>query len=205
MANRSHSFENAAMDYAVGMELDAPLEVARWRPLVQWVLGIPHIALAVVLGRVGQVVAVISWFAIVFTGRLPEGLANFQCLVIRYQARAFTYALWLYEDYPPFAFAMTPTEPGGSPVRVDLTTELEDRNRLTVGLRLFWLIPIAHYAVVMAIAAIVVGIIGFFAVLFTGRWPEGLRRFLVGVTRLSVRVNAYGSLLVDDYPPFSLN
>ena len=192
-------------DYPVDVALDAPLTVARWRPLVQWFVGIPHLALAVVLGRVGQVVGIISWFAIVFTGRLPAGLANFQCLVIRYQTRAFTYALWLHEDYPPFEFAMTAADPDGSPVRVELAAKLEDRNRLSIGLRLFYLIPIALFAIVVGIAAVVVAFIGFFAVLFTGRWPEGMRNFLVGATRLSVRVNAYGSLLLDDYPPFSLD
>jgi len=40
-------------------------------------------------------------------------------------------------------------------------------------------------------------------VLFTGRWPSGLRSFVIGVMRLNVRVQAYGLLLVDDYPPFS--
>jgi hypothetical protein len=179
--------------------------MARWRPLVQWILALPHLILAGVIGRVGQVVGVISWFAIVFTGRLPEGLANFQCMAIRYQARAGAYAFFLYEDYPPFTFAMTAEEPGDSPLRVNLAAELENRNRLTVGLRILWLIPIALFAVVVAIGAFFVAIAGFFAVLFTGRWPEGMRRFLVGVTRLSVRVNAYGSLLVDEYPPFSLD
>ena len=193
------------MDYGIDVALDAPLEIANWRPLVQWLLGIPHLFLAGVLGRVGQVVAVISWFAIVFTGRLPEGLANFQCLVIRYQTRAYTYAFWLYADYPLFDFTMTPPDPGGSPVRVDLATRLEDRNRLTVGLRLLWLIPIALFLVMVSVAAVVVAIVGFFAVLFTGRWPDGIRRFLIGRTRLSVRVGAYASLLIDDYPPFSLN
>jgi hypothetical protein len=193
------------VDYPVDVALDAPLEIANWRPLVQWLLAIPHLVLAGVIGRVGQVVAVISWFAIVFTGRLPQGLADFQCLVIRYQARASTYAFWLYDAYPPFDFTMTPADPGGSPFRVELTAKLEDRNRLTVGLRILWLIPIALFLVVVAIAAVVVAFLGFFAVLFTGRWPEGMRRFLLGVTRLSVRVNAYGSLLLDEYPPFSLD
>jgi len=193
------------VDYGIDVALDAPLEIANWRPLVQWLLGIPHLFLAGVLGRVGQVVAVISWFAIVFTGRLPEGLANFQCLVIRYQTRAYTYAFWLYADYPLFDFTMTPPDPGGSPVRVDLATRLEDRNRLTVGLRILWLIPIALFLVVVSVAAVVVAILGFFAVLFTGRWPDGMRRFLIRRTRLSVRVGAYASLLIDDYPPFSLN
>jgi hypothetical protein len=192
------------VDYPIDASVDAPLEIANWRPLVHWLLGIPHLFLAGVLGRVGQVVAIISWFAIVFTGRLPEGLANFQYLVIRYQTRAFTYAAWLYQDYPPFTFDMTAADPGGSPVRVHLTARLEDRNRLTVGLRLFWLIPIALFSILVALGAIVVLFLSFFAVLFTGRWPEGMRRYIVGVIRLSVRVNAYGSLLVDEYPPFSL-
>ena len=66
-----------------------------------------------VLGNVGGVIAVISCFAIVFTGRLPDGLATFQCLVVRYTARAYSYALWLREPYPAFDFSMTPEDPGG--------------------------------------------------------------------------------------------
>jgi hypothetical protein len=94
---------------------------------------------------------------------------------------------------------MTPADPGESPLRVELTTRLENRNRLTVALRLLWLIPIAVFLVVVDIAAVVVALVGFFAVLFMGRWPAGIRRFVVGATRLSVRVNAYGSLLLDAY------
>jgi hypothetical protein len=48
-------------------------------------------------------------------------------------------------------------------------------------------------------------VIAFFAVLFTGRWPEGLRSFVVGVMRWGTRVNAYLLLLTDKYPPFSLD
>jgi hypothetical protein len=192
------------MDYPATFELDAPEEVANWRPLVQWLLAIPHLVIANVLSQVGNVIAVISWFAILFTGNLPEGLANFQCLVIRYQTRAVSYAGFLREGYPPFEFPMTPADDGRDPVKVGLTTQLTDRNRLTVGLRFIWIIPIALYMVVMAIAAFFVYIAAFFAVLFTGRWPEGMRNFIIGVTRLGVRVQAYGRLLVDEYPPFSL-
>ena len=48
-------------------------------------------------------------------------------------------------------------------------------------------------------------VIGFFAVLFTGRWPEGLRNFVVNVMRYQLRFETYLSLLVDAYPPFALN
>jgi hypothetical protein len=48
-------------------------------------------------------------------------------------------------------------------------------------------------------------LIAFFAVLFTGRWPDGLRSFLLGVMRWALRVEAYLLLLTDEYPPFSLD
>ena len=193
------------MDYPVDLELDAPLEVANWRPLVQWLLDIPHVLIVWVFGSVAQAISLISWFAIVFTGRMPQELANFQCMVVRYSARAFSYALWLREPYPAFDFSMTPTDPGGDPLRVDIRPELEGRNRLTVGLRFLWLIPIGLFLAVVALAAAVVAFIAFFAVLFTGRWPEGMRRFVIGTARLSVRFTAYSYLLVDEYPPFSVS
>jgi hypothetical protein len=57
----------------------------------------------------------------------------------------------------------------------------------------------------LGIAAFFAAIVAFFAVLFTGHWPEGLQNFVVGVFRWSTRVAAYYTLLTDEYPPFSLD
>jgi hypothetical protein len=192
------------MTYPADFQLDAPEELDRWRPLVQWFLCIPHLFIASVLRNVGSAVAVISWFVILFTGKLPDGLANLQCLVLRYETRAYSYAAFLRADYPPFEFSMTPADPATDQVQVSFGPELEDRNRLTVGLRFLWIIPIALYLVVMSIAAAFVYLAAFFAILFTGHWPNGMRTFVIKVMRLNIRVQAYGSLLVDDYPPFAL-
>ena len=193
------------MDYPVSLDVAVPERVANWRPLVNWILAIPHLLIANVLGNVGGVIALISWFAILFTGQLPEGLANLQCLVIRYQQRAYAYALFLHEQYPKFEFAMTPQDPGGDAVRLTFAPQLENRNRLTVGLRILWAIPYLLFTAALLIAGVVVVVIGFFAVLFTGQWPEGLRNFVIGVMRVSARASSYVYLLNDQYPPFALD
>ena len=58
--------------------------------------------------------------------------------------------------------------------------------------------------VVLMIASFVVTVIAFFAVLFTGRWPVGIRAFVLNVWRWLLRVNACFLLLTDVYPPFAL-
>ena len=65
---------------------------------------------------------------------------------------------------------------------------------------MFLLIPITLFLAVVGFTAFFVSVAGFFAVLFGGRWPGGMHRFLTGTIRLGARVGAYGYLLVDDYP-----
>lgn len=146
----------------------------------------------------------ISWVIVVVTGSLPAALAELQCMIIRYTARTYSYVLWLREPYPPFDFALSGPDPGRDPLRVDIAPQLAGRNRLTVALRLIWAIPAAAFATVLYIAAGMAVLVGFFAVLFSGRWPVGLRDFVVGVGRYSVRLTAYFNLLTDSSPPFSL-
>jgi len=192
--------------YPAQFTFDAPERVANWRPLVQWLLAIPHLVIVYVLQTVADLLAVVSWFAILFTGRLPGGLANFQAMYLRYSLRTATYAGFLRAEYPPFAFTTSVSDPGDDPrVRVEVVPELEDRNRLTTAFRIILVIPQAIVLFFLGIALFVVGIIGFFAVLFTGRWPAGLRSFALGVGRWWLRVEAYLLLLTDRYPPFSLD
>ena len=60
-------------------------------------------------------------------------------------------------------------------------------------------------AAVLGLAAFVCYVIAFFAVLFTGQWPEGLRDFVIKVMRFTQRVQTYFLLLNDVYPPFALD
>lgn len=198
--------DSSGVAYPATFTFDPPERMANWRPLVQWLLAIPHLAIAYVLNLVARVVAVIAWFAIVFTGNMPQGLSGLLCMSTRYATRASTYAGFLFDEYPPFTFDSTAPDPGDAPrVRVDFTPALANRNRVTVGFRIILAIPQILVLAVLGIAALFAYIVAFFAVLFTGKWPEGVRKFIVGVQRWSVRVQAYTLLLTDEYPPFSMN
>jgi len=82
---------------------DVPQELNRWLPLVKWFLAIPHYVVLFFL-EIGAIVAVIiTWFAILFTGRYPRALFDFVEGVIRWHNRVIGYALLLVTDrYPPF-------------------------------------------------------------------------------------------------------
>ena len=198
--------ETFGQAYPATFEVDRAERIANWRPIVQWLLAIPHLVILNALQDLSGVVAVISWFCILFTGRLPDGLANLQCLIIRYGNRTCAYAGFLREEYPPFTFeTVAPADPGSyPPVRTGFVPDLDNRNRLTVGFRIILVIPQAIVLAILVVAAFVAWVIALFAVLFTGRWPEGLRGFVVGVMRWGTRVSAYFLLLTDKYPPFSL-
>lgn len=191
------------MTYPATARVQTPEHLANWRPLVQWIMAIPHLVLSGLLGYLSGPVAVVSWFAIMFTGKLPEGLANFQIMIQRYTLRAHSYAGFLHDSYPPFEFSTTPADPGDTPTQLSIQPALTERDRLTVGLRIFWVIPAMFFGALIGIVGAVMWLVGFFAVLFTGRWPQGLITWVMKAIRVSVRLNAYALLLTDEYPPFS--
>ena len=197
---------DGSSSYPATFSFDPPDRVANWRPLVNWLLAIPHFVVLYGLQILSRAVGVISWFVVVFTGKLPDGLANVQVMYLRYQLRTYTFAGFMREEYPPFGFDTVAGDPGGDPrVRVDVQPQLADRNRLTAFFRIILVIPHVIVLAVLVIASFVVTVIAFFAVLFTGRWPVGMRDFVLNVWRWGLRVEAYFLLLTDTYPPFALS
>jgi hypothetical protein len=89
-----------------------------------------------------------------------------------------------------------------NPISFDATYDIP-RSRLTTFFRLIIVIPWAIWASIYGIGALVVVIIAWFAMLFTGRYPEGMYNFVAAYLRLSTRVYAYALLLTDELPSFS--
>src|SRR6516162_915387 len=105
----------ASSSYPASFTFDPPETVANWRPLVNWILAFPHFVILYAFRVVAEVVSVVAWFTILFTGALPESLANLQVMFLRYETRVYIYACFLREEYPPFAFTSTPVDDGDDP------------------------------------------------------------------------------------------
>jgi hypothetical protein len=190
--------------HPVTVDLDAPLKIARWRPLVHGILAVPHFIVLYGLQIAQNVLGFISFLAILFTGNIPEGMFAFRTMCYRYQWRVSTYVLFMRESYPPFDFTSVSQDPGTDPARLSIAYPA----RLSRGLIFVkWLLVLPHIVVLLllSVLALLCWIGGFLAVLITGRWPQGLRSFLVGFSRWSYRVQAYAFFLTDAYPPFSLS
>ncbi len=190
--------------YPVTLTFDAPEKIARWRVIGNIILAIPHFIILYVLSFVAQILAFVAWIVGVITGTVPEGIQSVIVLTLRYQTRVGLYALFLKEEYPPFAFSTEFVDPGDDPrVRVDFSPRIANRSRLKIFFRFLLVIPHVIVLYVLAFVFMFVIFFAWFAVLIMGRWPNGLRNYVVGFQRWSLRLSAYMFLLNDDYPPFS--
>jgi Domain of unknown function (DUF4389) len=190
--------------YPAQIEFHADRQITRWRPLVQWLLAVPQLLIARALSTLRAVLTLISFFAVLFTEKIPRQLFDMIAMTYRYEWRAMSYALFLHEDYPPFDFAPTAEDDGVEPHTMLSITYPERLGRWKPLYK--WFLAIPHYFVLIALAigALCAVVGGFFAVVFTGEYPLGLRDFLVNVYRYGLRVEAYVGLLTDQYPPFKL-
>lgn len=160
------------------------------------ILSIPHMIVAGVWGYLAQLLAVIQWFIVLFTGKRNEGMWNMQNQWNGYSARVSAYYSLMYDPYPPFG-----NEVGNTGVSYSLAFEAE-ANRLTCGLRLLWAIPAMIIGIGVGIAGFVVTVASWFAILFTGKHPKGMFDFLVKVQRFTVMLTAYTLLMTDTYPKY---
>ena len=191
--------------YPTNLEFHADAHIARWRPLVQWLFAIPQLLIADVLSTLRGVLTLVSFFTVIFTKRIPRPLFDAIAMTFRYEWRSISYALFLHEDYPPFDFHPSAEDDGVEPHTTVNFVYPEELSRWQPLVK--WFLAIPHYFVLAAlfIASIFVVLAGFFAVLFTARYPEGARDFLVSVYRYGLRVQAYVGLLTDRYPPFAMS
>jgi hypothetical protein len=143
--------------------------------------------------------AVATALMIVFCQRYPRWWFDFARELVRFSSRVAAYGALLTDIYP------STVDEQSVHLEIDYPNVEQDLNRWLPLVK--WALAIPHYIVlaVLALCAIVAVVIAWFAILFTGRYPQGLFDFVVGVGRWALRVQAYAFLLVTDrYPPFTL-
>jgi hypothetical protein len=205
--------------------LDAPL--SRWLWLLKWLLALPHYVVLAFLWVAFTVLSIVAFFAILFTGRYPRALFDFNVGVLRWTWRVGYYAYGALgtDRYPPFTLEDVPDYPAHYDVPYP--------ERLSRGLVLvkWWLLALPHYLIValfvgggvwlgtggwdgdgayddgwgagglVALLVLIAGIV----LLFTGRYPTSIYDFVLGMDRWALRVAAYAGLMTDRYPPFRLD
>lgn len=160
----------------------------------RFLLVIPHLIVMVVWGYLAEILAVIQWFIILFTGKRNASMFDLQNSWLNYSGRVSGYEYLLFDEFPAFG-----AEPDKEPVIYNLAYE-EPANRLTNALRLIWAIPAMLLAMVYGIAMTFVAIAAWFAIVITGKLPRGMFDFILKVTRFSLQLNAYTLLMTDTYP-----
>lgn len=150
-----------------------------------------------ILGLFVLLTTVALWFMIVFTGRHHGALWRFGAMFLRWRVRVMAYVMLLRDEYPPFG-------DGDYPATVDIPEPAGERNRLTVLVRLILVLPHMFVLALLQLLWAFSTAVSWFAILFTGRYPETLYGFALGVLAWVARVEAYVLLLRDEYPPFTL-
>ncbi len=136
---------------------------------------------------------------ILFRLRYPRWWFDFALELTRFGARIGAYLALLTDEYP------STVEQQRVHLDLDYPDVERDLNRWLPLVK--WFLAIPHYVVLffLTIGAFFAVIAAWFAILFTGRYPQGLFDYVVGVGRWGLRVEAYAFLLLTDrYPPFSL-
>lgn len=199
----------AESSYPVVVEgrIDEPLN--RWLWLVKWLLAIPHVIVLVFLWVAFVVMTVVAGVSIVFTGRYPRAIFDFNVGVMRWTWRVQLYAFTLANDrYPPFSLGEEPDYPA----RLDVEYP-EQLSRGLVWVK-WWLLAIPHYLVVGVFDGGPTGGIGLTGLLaliagvtlaVKQSYPPSIFEFVMGMHRWGWRVVAYAALMRDEYPPFRLD
>jgi hypothetical protein len=186
--------------YPISYEADAVLEGRnRLTTFFRGIVVIPWQIVQYLYGIVAQIAAFIAWFAIVFTGRYPQGIYDFNAGFLRMSTRVNSFYYLLNDEWPPFGGEEAPDYP----VRVGVPPPLDAYSRLKTGFRFIVGIPVMLLAVVQGLILFVCVVIAWFAILFTGRLAEGLFTPMRSAMAYLTRATGYFLLLTEEWPPFS--
>jgi hypothetical protein len=170
----------------------------------RWLLALPLLIWAALWAIAVYVVALIAWFALLFTARYPQGLYNFVAGYLRFYGRVLGYVNVMTDEYPSFGGGEDPSYP----VRVHVAPPLEKYGRWRVFLRgpiALLGLTIAYFALATAWVFAAVGgapFIQWLVIVNDGRARRSLQRITWVYNAFSIRITAWWLLVAQDFPPF---
>jgi hypothetical protein len=201
------------VSYPVRVEGELAPQLNRWLWLVKWFLAIPHVICLIFLWLAYVVLTIVAFFALLFTGRYPRGIFDFNVGVLRWTWRVafYSYSALATDRYPPFTLAEVPDYPAR------LYVEYPETHRRGLPLIGWWLLGIPQYVIagilggsagiwhagggLISVLVLVAAVL----LLVTREYPRGIFDLVQGLNRWVIRTAAYGSLLTPVYPPFRLD
>jgi uncharacterized membrane protein len=161
-------------------------------------VALPWFFVALFWGLAAWLAVIGAWFALLFTGRYPQGLYDFNANFLRFITRVNGFVWLLTDEWPSFSGDDEPSYP----VRLHIDPPKEEYSRAKVFFRIILMIPVYILSYVMSIILQVVGFIAWLVMIFTGKLPAGLYKPLRIATAYNAKALGYYMLLTEDFPPF---
>ncbi len=161
-------------------------------------LAIPLMIAGFFYGLALTLVVLIAWFALLFTGRWPQGMYDFVAGALRFTARTNAYFLLAVDRYPPFGLAPD----NAYPARLRMASPLDHYSRLKVLFRAIYVIPAYIAAYILGLVGYLIALASWVIIVVTGRQPAGLQNATVFCLSYTIRAYALMYLLTETYPPF---
>jgi hypothetical protein len=185
----------------VRSDIDAP---SRRLWLVKWcVLAVPHYPILIGLYLLYPLVTIAAGIAILFTGRYPRPLFDFNVGVLRWSWRLMNYRFPMNstDRYPPFTLASVPDYPA------DLEVDYPERLANRAVLLQRWLLGLPQIILCWSLEPFLqtLCVVNAVWLLCIGTINQGMFDLLMGIVRWRYRVAVYVSLMRDEYPPFRMD
>ena len=180
--------------HPIGLELGDDGSRSRLTVFFRLLLALPHLVWLGLWSIALWFATIVNWIVTLFAGRSPEALHRFASAFVRYDIHVFAFLFLIANPFPGFT-----GDPGSYPIGVTIEPRAR-QSRWVTGFRLLLAIPALLVSATLWATLFVVGVLGWFASLATGRMPLGLRNLGAFILRYSAQVNSYAYLVTDRYP-----